>query len=458
MKFEAYWEKYLNEDILEIFEETCDIYSKELSSEVLDEYDVSESILLTRDYLLDAKRFEDLIQFIALIKENQAQLYNDNFQYLDDFLIDYYCFHQDKEKVIAAFSNFMEDPIHDFDKYEQNLRKLLFYGYPELAIKAVFKNFESIYTSEELVPWAANEIAITAFFNTLGDLYQRDQNSVVFINDDFLNSLSISDLDLEEKYLSVLEKGMQSSHLPEDAVNQFQIDSEYFKVTLMIHFLKYMHKRNLSFGLSRIIWSEMMSFWDKKNNKNLKSNIYFKTKTKDFEKYLIQITGNYFVDNSQLMIAVLWGSNYVYDFLYSVDLIDQKNYENAIMVSKNLKTKVIETLSENLWNYNFVHLWQKPDSISESEFEKEKNLFVESLYFKKPIAINKPAEKNEEEWLTELTKTNKPKEERKSKPLNYVTPTYDENNKQIPAKSESKVGRNDPCPCGSGKKYKKCCG
>jgi uncharacterized protein YchJ len=26
------------------------------------------------------------------------------------------------------------------------------------------------------------------------------------------------------------------------------------------------------------------------------------------------------------------------------------------------------------------------------------------------------------------------------------------------AKVEIKVGRNDPCPCGSGKKYKKCCG
>ena len=23
---------------------------------------------------------------------------------------------------------------------------------------------------------------------------------------------------------------------------------------------------------------------------------------------------------------------------------------------------------------------------------------------------------------------------------------------------KKKVGRNDPCPCGSGKKYKKCCG
>ena len=24
--------------------------------------------------------------------------------------------------------------------------------------------------------------------------------------------------------------------------------------------------------------------------------------------------------------------------------------------------------------------------------------------------------------------------------------------------NDDKVGRNDPCPCGSGKKYKKCCG
>jgi len=24
-------------------------------------------------------------------------------------------------------------------------------------------------------------------------------------------------------------------------------------------------------------------------------------------------------------------------------------------------------------------------------------------------------------------------------------------------RAETKVGRNDPCPCGSGKKYKKCC-
>ena len=33
----------------------------------------------------------------------------------------------------------------------------------------------------------------------------------------------------------------------------------------------------------------------------------------------------------------------------------------------------------------------------------------------------------------------------------------DGSEKPQPARAQ-KVGRNDPCPCGSGKKYKKCCG
>ncbi len=37
---------------------------------------------------------------------------------------------------------------------------------------------------------------------------------------------------------------------------------------------------------------------------------------------------------------------------------------------------------------------------------------------------------------------------------------FDEGNvtTQTVVRAEPKVGRNDPCPCGSGKKYKKCCG
>lgn len=34
----------------------------------------------------------------------------------------------------------------------------------------------------------------------------------------------------------------------------------------------------------------------------------------------------------------------------------------------------------------------------------------------------------------------------------------EEDTNMIPFTKDFQIGRNDPCPCGSGKKYKKCCG
>lgn len=55
--------------------------------------------------------------------------------------------------------------------------------------------------------------------------------------------------------------------------------------------------------------------------------------------------------------------------------------------------------------------------------------------------LEKP-EKVKRERVAKVTSTSHGKEEKKSKPI-------------VKGK---KIGRNDPCPCGSGKKYKKCCG
>ena len=41
---------------------------------------------------------------------------------------------------------------------------------------------------------------------------------------------------------------------------------------------------------------------------------------------------------------------------------------------------------------------------------------------------------------------------------NIKTNDSSEGTKKTPKKVENKIGRNDPCPCGSGKKYKQCCG
>ncbi len=67
--------------------------------------------------------------------------------------------------------------------------------------------------------------------------------------------------------------------------------------------------------------------------------------------------------------------------------------------------------------------------------------------------------------LTKLT-ANVSRVERTAKPsgLTFLHPASNANSggkasqKPVTIRKEAKVGRNDPCPCGSGKKYKKCCG
>jgi len=65
----------------------------------------------------------------------------------------------------------------------------------------------------------------------------------------------------------------------------------------------------------------------------------------------------------------------------------------------------------------------------------------------------------QEEVLTLLyhirVQTNMPKREKVAEP---IAASHGGSQPQKPVVKDAKVGRNDPCPCGSGKKYKKCCG
>lgn len=60
-------------------------------------------------------------------------------------------------------------------------------------------------------------------------------------------------------------------------------------------------------------------------------------------------------------------------------------------------------------------------------------------------------------YRIQVNKDNKLKREQVAKPVSTNINGEGDNKKQ-PVVKEKKVGRNDPCPCGSGKKYKKCCG
>jgi len=80
----------------------------------------------------------------------------------------------------------------------------------------------------------------------------------------------------------------------------------------------------------------------------------------------------------------------------------------------------------------------------ESDFEIELKINFEKLYFNMLDA--------KADYLYTLPQWNNILTEEKRK---EITKEYRVSKTIV---KERKIGRNDPCPCGSGKKYKKCCG
>ena len=94
-------------------------------------------------------------------------------------------------------------------------------------------------------------------------------------------------------------------------------------------------------------------------------------------------------------------------------------------INDSLKTpNPIETMDEN--------------TVVSMDFDKE-------LLYKNMVAAKA-------DWLYELPQWKEIFSEEELKKL------YKEQKESTTIRKAKKIGRNDPCPCGSGKKYKKCCG
>ena len=92
------------------------------------------------------------------------------------------------------------------------------------------------------------------------------------------------------------------------------------------------------------------------------------------------------------------------------------------------------------------------DSLKEANpiEDMEEDTVVSLAFDKEKLYKNMVAAKAE--WLYELPQWEAIFTEEKRKEL------YKEQKNSGTIRKEKKIGRNDPCPCGSGKKYKKCCG
>ena len=424
-----------------------------------------------------AKNFDNIIKFIDIIKNKQPELYKESFVYLNEFLVEYYCFHQDTSKVDEVFSLYIENPVEDYDKFLSCFKSIKFYQHSELLNRAIVESYHSVETSERILGGGV-DLSMAKFYIILQEFFEEKKD---FDKIAFSAELEKYGFEFNDDSFSALKDGLFESHLSVEGLNTlFTEDSVRVIIILRGYFLRYMYDRGFEFYLSGHIWDRMLGFWQENNKKRKTFDYYFRVSTDSFEEFLSDFS-DMFIDNKPEMIAILWGSVYIYEFLHKVEIISTKVYQDFLKTSQKMKGSFIGIFTHDLWRSNFVHHWQKPDSVSEDEFREEHNIFNKSLYFKRndfdkinhfmseelekigPLAdyiIESAAIKESQDFgfFNNQMKDNAERYEDDDDDDDDDEYLYYEDKRLEPIRTEPKVGRNDPCTCGSGKKYKKCCG
>lgn len=474
MTAEELWDKYINESsLVDLFEDTCEFFSKEIPPRVIVEYDVEDIIMEAVGQQEGVKNFDNIARFSEILQKNQPELYRNYFHHFNDKLIYYFCFKQDRTKVAEAFSFFIEEPLRDAEIYLSICKNLLFYQYSELLEDAINQNYDAIDEVEELMGVTAYDLAICKVYAEFQRVFEEKKENLDRVA--FLSKLSKYNIDFIEEVLLLFEMGVLKPQLNKGELTAlFANDTMNSVVVLQGYFQRHMHEKGFEFYLSGRIWDSMIILWEKNRGKNqldISFDAYFTVETAVFEKYLTDIFHLTFMENTPEMFAILWGSYYIYEFLHKREIISTETFHNFIETSRILKGKLIGQYTSELWISNFVHQWEKPETISEAEFREEKKIFQKSILLDYAEFDDYKESLSEElSKIGELSHYIIEGGKDTSARIN-VRDTWDNllqeflelyrDNENIDYETdseESKVGRNDPCPCGSGKKYKKCCG
>ena len=147
------------------------------------------------------------------------------------------------------------------------------------------------------------------------------------------------------------------------------------------------HKQ-VSFIASRGIWEELLEFLDRPGSSRKRlshPDKYFSIPLKSLETFISQKM-NFLSLNYLRGASLAWGLPYVYDFLRSKQIISTRTHQQALEAATMVKQEIIKGFSNSLWEYDFVHHWLPPDSVSEETFTAETQQFADSIQQVNPLS------------------------------------------------------------------------
>lgn len=279
--------------------------------------------------------------------------------------------------------------------------------------------------------------------------------------------------DYDEKVFedSLMVDALRKTLDPEYIRHGFEVMDNYRSTwtELGIQFCKYMFdKYEMPFLLSDEIWNVFITKYLFGESEQSEEYYYI-----DLENLIEELQANSILYGLNLYgeIGRVFGIDYIYDFLEFNELISAEGAQKMKDNAQYIRHIKIDLMDLDIWKLSYILNWPKPEKWESLKpwLEKSTTVIIDEEfdlmeYF---VEIDPLAEHVLNE-LDELSDINYDSFEEDDwgdfeeddwdypNISEYKDTNYFQSSEETFINDKPKIGRNDLCPCGSGKKYKKC--
>jgi hypothetical protein len=371
---------------LERYEFLVETFSEGLEKDFYDEADIVSALLLIKFELLESCNIERYINLVNILEKCNPEVFNEGYDYLIDEFINYHVFIGNLEKVQKYMGLFIENSLKGIDQTMESFRSIIYYGHDKLAVEIATKCWKGISDSDEILEESKKEFAEVISFNMIRQLCCELKSSGNIEDEKVIPYFGGSNLKLNSQWLKIIRNSLNGES--DDLLVDFCTEAkrkESLQRIMGAFIDKLVNEKDVGFTLSAIMGDKILYYFEKrKMNKYKISNTedYFSIEAQDLDKFLQEVFEGLLSYDYMMETAFLWIIPYFYDFLYSKKIISKYLYNKVIKGLKESKKNYIRRNSSTLWKYDFVHRWNKPDHMSDTDFQQESLLFKNTLHKK----------------------------------------------------------------------------
>jgi uncharacterized protein YecA (UPF0149 family) len=402
----------------------------------------------TKDPLLFMHQPEKVEELMDLFTKTFPGEYEKEYEFIEGSLITYYLFTNNIDKVNQRLEIVKKNPAKGIDTVTlKALYQLIYHGHYSTALEYSHAVWKPVYESDDIWGSPHFHFCTTIYLDALEKAYIKITNGNQIDWKEFMTDMEKYDIQEDKKIFQSIHQTLEHPFSKDEFIKLIENRKlEEVNLLLNIHFLKYMKDQfDIPFMLSDRWWNMLSTkkLYKKKNN----IDDYFHIPYETLDQHFASHYDTMFRSNDIEMFGKVWGLEYVYHFLKEHKMISEENFGRMNENIRALKYHFTRITDEDLWKMDYIFKWPDlylPDSSEKEVFQSTFTYNAEDFEDKVDNYLNDHYMVFPERLKQEL------------KIPGYKE--WDDEYPQLPYVKESPdIGRNDPCPCGSGKKYKNCC-